>query len=1208
MKKKLLTILLILVNYLSISQMVTSYQATATSCDCYTITPATNNVKGGVFSPNTINLNNPFNFTFQVYMGSNDVWGADGIAFVLQQGQSASNTIAQNLGYQGISPSIGIEIDTYQNSGAPYNDPASDHVTIMSNGDFASVLTPSVNIANIEDGANHLINIQWDPVLQALAIFIDGAFISGYNGDIINNIFGGNPNVYFGFTGATGGLNNLQTFCMYRNAAFNQNKTNVCIGEAVTFTDNSTSDLGQITYLWDFGDGTTSTLQNPTHSWATSGLKNVTLTISDPSGCTDVANVNITVSPAITANFNISDVNCNGGNDGAITTTPTNGSAPYTYNWDIPSTNQNPTGLTAGTYNLTITDNNGCTGSLNATVNEPATPITITSTPTTNASCGSNNGTITINVSGGTVATNYQYSIQGVGTQTTNVFTGLASGNYNISVQDDNGCSASVNGVAVNQATMMSITNVTVVDATCNTNNGSITVDIQNGTAPYTYTLNTGATNTVNATSNTFNNLGQGTYSVSVTDANNCVVSQNNINVNNASTLSIDNANCAITDVTCNGGNDGELAIAITGGVAPFQYSIDGGVTYQNSNAFSILSANTYNVQVLDGNNCVATSTLTINEPTSLTINSITVNNQVSCNGGNDAQVTVSASGGNGNYLYSLDGGTTTQNSNVFTNLSAGNYTVTLLEGTNCSTSTNGGFSITEPQPIVINTITPTDVSCNGATDGAIDVTSVSGGTPAYQYSLDGVTYQTQTTFSNLGFGNYTVYVTDFNTCGPVTQNVNINESAPLTVSIGNPDTTVCLGAQGNICANVSGGTQPYNYIWNGTIVPLSCVPIPSNSAGTSQITIDITDANNCSTTTTVTKNITVLPALSVNVISNPISGIVCPGETVDLIAEATGGNNGPYTYTWTNDVDGTTLNGANQTISPTGLTNYTVTVSDGCTSPDATANLQVDVYPIPSPVFSATPNSGCTPLITDITHNIPDVDIASQQWTFANGETSNQTTTTQTFVDEGCTDVDYTMTTNDGCILDTTLTNFVCVNPFPIADFTFSPDSVNIMDTEVTFTNLTTNGDNYLWTLGTGDSTLVNSPVYTYPEQGFRDYTVWLFASNAFGCVDSVSKIVHVYELPWYYIPNTFTPEGNNMNELFKPVFIPGFTPYNYTFTIFDRWGEVIFQTNDVYSYWDGVYKGGLVPTGTYVWQIKFTEHETDKSYVEVGHVNVIH
>ena len=213
MKKLLLSTGVFLFSFWVQSQMVTSGTSLSQSCDCYTITEDLNVQAGGVWSPNTIDLNNPFDFSFQVYLGADDVWGADGIVFVLQQGQTNPNNVAQNMGYSTISPSIGVEIDTWQNAGAPFNDPASDHVTIISNGDFSSVLAPPVNIPNIEDGAFHTFQVVWDPVLQVLAITLDGNFISAYNGDIIATVFGGNANVYFGFTGATGGVNNLQQMC-----------------------------------------------------------------------------------------------------------------------------------------------------------------------------------------------------------------------------------------------------------------------------------------------------------------------------------------------------------------------------------------------------------------------------------------------------------------------------------------------------------------------------------------------------------------------------------------------------------------------------------------------------------------------------------------------------------------------------------------------------------------------------------------------------------------------------------------------------------------------------------------------------------------------------------------------------------------------------------------------------------------------------------
>ena len=176
------------------SQLVTSGTGVAQACDCYTVTADANIQAGGIWSPNTYDLSNNFDFTFQVYLGVDDVWGADGLVFVLQQAQTNPNNVAQNLAYSTIAPSLGVEIDTWQNAGAPFNDPASDHITILGNGDFSNVLAPSVNIPNVEDGTFHTFQVVWDAALQAMGIFLDGNFITGYNADIVNTIFGGNPN------------------------------------------------------------------------------------------------------------------------------------------------------------------------------------------------------------------------------------------------------------------------------------------------------------------------------------------------------------------------------------------------------------------------------------------------------------------------------------------------------------------------------------------------------------------------------------------------------------------------------------------------------------------------------------------------------------------------------------------------------------------------------------------------------------------------------------------------------------------------------------------------------------------------------------------------------------------------------------------------------------------------------------------------------
>lgn len=1194
MKKLLLSILILIFTFNVKSQLVTSGSASAQSCDCYTITPDANVQAGGVWSPNTIDLNNPFDFSFQVYLGADDVWGADGIVFVLQQGQTNPNNVAQNLGYSTISPSVGVEIDTWQNSGAPFNDPAADHITIMSNGDFSSVLSPSVDIPNIEDGAWHTFQVVWDPALQVLAITLDGNFISAYNGDIINTIFGGNPNVYFGFTGATGGVNNLQQVCMYRTAAFTASATNVCIGQAVTFNETSTSDLNQITgYSWDFGDGVgTSNLQNPSYTYASSGTYTVALTITDITGCTNTTTVDITVAAALNITVTPTNVSCNGANDGELLATPTTGVAPYVYSWDIPSASQNPTGLSPNTYNLTVTDNQGCTGTAQGIITEPAV-LTVDNVVATDASCGLNNGSLTITELGGTGP--YQYGINGGALQNSNVFSNLASGAYTIQIQDANGCTANGNGT-VNQASLLAIDNIVVTDVTCGgVPDGTITVNVINGNPAYQYSLNGGA----NQASNVFTGLVPATYTIDVTDANNCVVSDNNVVVNSATAMTIDNI--IPVDATCNGVADGSFEIQVTGGAPTVQYSSDGGGSFQNSAIFTNLSASTYNVQVMDGNGCILNSTTTINEPTPLSIDNIVVDSDVLCNGGADGQITATVSGGNGNYTYSIDGGATSQVSNVFTNLTAGNYTLTLLEGANCSTSTNGGFTITEPNVLSIDNIAVTDVSCNGLTDGSIVVTA-SGGTPNLVYSIDGGPTQNTTTFNNLGVGTFNLELTDANACPTITQSFTIIESAPLTVALGN-DTTLCEGTTGDLCAQVSGGTGPYQYYWNGITTVSGPQCLTTNVAGT--YTVDIEDVNGCTTTVTASQNVSLYPPLTAQADLVPN---ICPGDNAQLFASASGGNGGPYTYTWVENVDGTVYNGQSQTVSPSQNTTYNLSVSDGCTTTNATASTTVSIYTIPNIVISATPQVGCTPLVVDINTTVPSSALSSQNWDFGNGNTATSSNSTQTYVDEGCYTITYNMTTTDGCYADTILADFVCVYPYPVANFEFTPENPDLLQLDVDFINQSTGGTTYLWEFGTGATSSDANPTYVYPEYGAVDYNVELTVTNDFGCTDSIIQIVHVTELQYFYIPNSFTPEQNGLNETFQPIFIPGFIPSDYVFRIVDRYGELIYQTNDMYSYWDGMYNGKLVQDGVYVWQITFRENETDKKYRQFGHVTVLY
>ena len=231
----------------SFSQYILNGAATKNSCNCYTLTPASFTQAGSVWNANKINLNNPFDFSFNVFLGCQDVNGADGIVFMLQPISTSIGSTGEGMGFMGITPSIGISLDTWQNLNL--NDPLYDHISIQANGnpshgsDLAGPVQASSTSENIEDCQWHVFRISWDPVTHWLRAYFDGQLRVEKQVDMITTIFNNDPNVFWGFTAATGGAHNLQQFCTALNPGFSTNvgANGACFGTPITFTDNSVS-------------------------------------------------------------------------------------------------------------------------------------------------------------------------------------------------------------------------------------------------------------------------------------------------------------------------------------------------------------------------------------------------------------------------------------------------------------------------------------------------------------------------------------------------------------------------------------------------------------------------------------------------------------------------------------------------------------------------------------------------------------------------------------------------------------------------------------------------------------------------------------------------------------------------------------------------------------------------------------------------------
>lgn len=302
------------------AQYTLNGNAVRNSCNCYTLTNAVNAQSGSVWNNNKIDLRQPFDFWFNVYLGCKDADGADGIVFMLQPISTSLGASGGGLGFAGVTPSVGILLDTWQNT--EDNDPPADHISIQANGvirhgtDLAGpVQASSINV-NIEDCQWHVLRISWDPVSQYLRSYFDGELRVETRTDLVATIFNNDPMVYWGFSAATGGSNNLQQFCTALNPVFSTSigNTNVtCDLDPIQFSSQSVS-FGPIqSYYWNFGDGTTSTLATPPpKSYAQPGVYETKLVITGLDGCvSDTMRKTIVIGSKPVADFSISDT-CTG--------------------------------------------------------------------------------------------------------------------------------------------------------------------------------------------------------------------------------------------------------------------------------------------------------------------------------------------------------------------------------------------------------------------------------------------------------------------------------------------------------------------------------------------------------------------------------------------------------------------------------------------------------------------------------------------------------------------------------------------------------------------------------------------------------------------------------------------------------------------------------------------------------------------------------
>ena len=559
---------------------------------------------------------------------------------------------------------------------------------------------------------------------------------------------------------------------------------------------------GNYTYLWD--DGLAQIGQTATMLPA----NNYNVTITDANGCQAIAQATVNEPDALSLSFNVEDVACTGGSDGASTATVSGGVAPYTYTWQNGQTGLTATNLAAGAYGLTVTDHNACQLAGTTNVDEPDKAVEAEVVQTRMGCFGAKDNEVSVMATGG-AGTGYTY-LWSDG-QTTATAVGLDSLPYSVLVTDGNGCEAEA-AITPSDLDQIDFFIITTTPSCNGYTDGRLGINEIYGGAgvviqDYNIAWSTGATGP------TAENLAGGqVYSVTVTDNQGCTRTKTRTLQQPALiTFQLD-----VDSVRCFGGSDGAITITnIQGDHAPFTYSWSNG--QQTLTASNLVAAN-YGMTVTDAEGCFNTGTAVVHQPAALSLSFETEDN--GCFGEKAGRIATTVSGGIPAYAYSWSNNNTGA---IQENLAAGSYSLTITDRNGCTKE--GQTVIEEPDPLTA-AIKSQDPTCNGFRDGSITV-DAGGGTPPYRYSLDNSFFSGSSMLIALQAGEYNVYLKDANGC-LFSDQVALTDPAPFIVDAGEENYTINLGDSITLTATAQNAKGMVEFVWeapyDGSLSCTECV------------------------------------------------------------------------------------------------------------------------------------------------------------------------------------------------------------------------------------------------------------------------------------------------------------------------------------------------------------------------------------------------
>ncbi len=805
-------------------------------------------------------------------------------------------------------------------------------------------------------------------------------------------------------------------------------------------------------------------------------------------------------------------------------------------------------------YNVDVTAPNGCVSSDYVFVNVD-TSLRFEAFPDDTFSCSATSFTLTTSTIGTPLPG------QSFGYQWINLNTGASAGTtasitVNPSVSTDylvtltgGACSLfdTVHVYVGNDIPIqMAVTPITCFGAA----NGKIVATPSGGTAPITYQWSP-----VSSSTDSITNLGPNTYTLSITDAQGCT-GRDTVILTEPAQLSV---TINSQNISCNGAADGQATAVASGGTPGYTYVWNPG---GQNNPITGLGPNTYNVVATDISNCTASASWTAVDPAPISVTVPTVTD-VSCKGGSDGTATATVNGGTLPYTYTWS--VIGVGANPGTGFPAGTDTLLVTDAGNCTASAT--FTINEPTAVTVSVTSVTNATCNGGTDGAVDITAGGGNPGGYTYNWGSA--GTAEDLTAVGANTYTVTVYDSKNCN-ATATATVTEPTAVTVAFQftNP---LCSGDNsGSVTATAGGGTGPYIYDW--AYVPGTNDGQTINSIPSGQYDVTATDSKGCSTT----DNQILIDPVTLNAGFINKNEISCANDADGSIEVSVTGGTSPYVYNWT-------FGPSTAAISNLAPGTYTVNVADvnGCdttltvvfAAPPTIEIQQLDIDSVSCPQYTdgaiQIAGIGGTPgAVTAYEYSIDGSNFQSSQF----------------FQDLAAGTYQLIIRDSEGCTKDTTVTIF---EPAELALAILPGDTMIDLGSSVVLTASVANYSGsdinfYSWTplsgLGCGDCPSVQATPYVH-----TDYTVTVNYLN--NCTVSETVKVLVGDGQDIFVPNAFSPNGDGNNDVLV-VYGTGLATAN--LTIFNRWGEKVFDSQNQWLGWDGTYKGVLQTPGVYTYYLR--------------------